>query len=242
MLRVARAAVRELATIAADPRVVLWRPAYDHATGLGVRVALIDTGVDWTQPIFGQVALSVRDFAGTAAAMDPTGHGTRSAALLLVGDETGPALAGGVVLTVCKAVGTGPRAVAHAIDWAAARNVLIVLPFGRAVGDAKVAAALRAAREAGVEVLAAAGNRGPDAVLFPASGPGVVAVTGAGPDGTVLPECPSGIGVDCIAPGLVRCPLGTGPARGSSVAAVIAAGVRALEHEIRSSRRHGYGW
>jgi hypothetical protein len=114
MLRVARAAVRELATIAADPRVVLWRPAYDHATGLGVRVALIDTGVDWTQPIFGQVALSVRDFAGTAAAMDPTGHGTRSAALLLVGDETGPALAGGVVLTVCKAVGTGPRAVARA--------------------------------------------------------------------------------------------------------------------------------
>ena len=234
-----------------DPRALRWAPQLRGRNGRGVAVALVDTGLDWTLPAFRGASLDYVDLLGTGAAADPSGHGTRGAALLLcpalaagapgLGEpglgEPGrgklnreaPALAGAVSLTVFKAVGGGPGAVARALRLALARGArLVVLPFGRLLPDREVARAVAALLAAGTEVLAAAGNRGPEQVLFPASMPGVLAVSGAGLDGAVLAECPDGAAVSCLAPGLVRCPADGRTMRGSSAAAVMAAGLRAL--------------
>lgn len=88
-------------------------------------------------------------------------------------------------------------------------------------------------------MFAAAGNRGPELMLYPASARNVLAVTGAGPDEGVLDECYAGSAVDLVAPGVARCPLDGYAMRGSSVAAVIAAGTHALALEAAEGNLHG---
>ena len=51
-------------------------------TGAGVRVALLDTGIDRAHPAFLGVALTCRDFAGTGID-DANGHGTHCAGIVL---------------------------------------------------------------------------------------------------------------------------------------------------------------
>lgn len=215
----------------ADPRAARWESRFRHRAGNGASVALVDTGLDRSSPFFRGGSVDVVDLLGTGTAGDPSGHGTRGAALLLcpAPDGTAPALAGAVFLTVFRAVGGGSRPVARALRLAAARRVdVVALPFGRLLPDPEVAEALAELRAAGTEILAAAGNRGADHVLFPASARGVLAVSGADANGAVLAECPAGAAVRVLAPGLVRCPLDGQAMRGSSAAVVMAAGLRAL--------------
>ena len=205
-----------------------------------MRAVLVDTGLDWWLRAFRGASVDYVDFMGTGAAGDPSGHGTRSAmALLCAGRDGSPALCGRLELVVCKAIGGGVHPVARALRWAALRRVaMVVLPFGRLLPQPAVREAVAALARSGAEIYAAAGNRGPDVLLYPAASSRVVAVTGAGPDGRILPECCAGSGVDLIAPGLVRCPLEGGELRGSSIAAVIAAGVRALALEADGGNDH----
>ncbi|MBY6113816.1 S8 family serine peptidase [Mameliella alba] len=75
--------------------------------GSGVRVALLDTGIDATHPAFAGVTITARDFAGTGVA-DANGHGTHVAGTLLGRDLGGTRIgvARGVTdLLVAKAVG-----------------------------------------------------------------------------------------------------------------------------------------
>lgn len=154
------------------------RPAHRSATGAGVTVAVIDSGVDadhsWT---LGRVLPGMDFVDGDDVADDVFGHGTTVAGLVLA------AAPQAVVLPVrvldADGLGTASR-VAAGIRFALDRGADVInlslgaVGFSQAIHDEIVRA-----QEMGVIVVAAAGNvRGSPFPDFPASEWGVIAATG----------------------------------------------------------------
>lgn len=230
--------LRNFAPESPDVRLLRWDPALDIENGRGIRVALLDSGILCALPVFCGARIKTRDFSGSGGVFDRTGHGTKSAALLVAqgyGQLRG--LAPACTLLVGKVTGTGnpdtsARALAIAIRWAISNKAdIVILPLGRALGSALVAQEICRAFVAGCSFFAAAGNRGPDVFLFPACLNGVTAVSAAGPDGVPLAWCCQDRRVDCYAPGHQVLSVGyegPGTFSGSSPATVLAAGVAAL--------------
>lgn len=232
------AAARPLPT-----RALAWRSAFDVENGAGVRIALIDGGFYATPATFADAAIQVRDVSGRTDWADRARHGTDNAALLV--GQGGPGERGicpGAELLVALALGHPDRrraslAVASAIAWAAdAEAAIIALPIGTPNRAPEIVRAVRAARARGCRVLAAAGNRGPDELAFPAALPTVEAVSALSRDGGAFAQCYAGPGVDHFAHG-ERVPAvgteGTLDLSGSSIATVIAAGLLALDLAAR---------
>jgi hypothetical protein len=104
---------------------------------------------------------------------DPTGHGSRIAALFISGRPV-ELLLGQVFTTVGPASGA---AVAAAIDWAVERRVgLIHLSLGLTGDRAVLRVAVQRAIDAGCIIVAAIPARG--APVYPAAYPGVIRATG----------------------------------------------------------------
>jgi hypothetical protein len=123
--------------------------------------------------------------------------------------------------------------IARAVRWAVVGGAdVVVLPFGRLRLGRRLTTTLHAAMAEGVQVFAAAGDLGPEALAFPASITGVVAVTAH--DGSrLLPQCSER--ADLAAPGIDVPGAGLrthARLQGSAVAAVLAAG----SHVAWSSR------
>jgi type VII secretion-associated serine protease mycosin len=227
------------------------------ATGAGVRVAVIDSGVDVRNPqLEGQVAAG-RDLLHGApdGRRDCVGHGTAVAGIIAgLPDGAGgvQGLAPGATIIPVRVSedtdGTGrqqaPRsrssadAFAAAITWAAGPanadviNISLVMPQpDPAVRDA-VAAAIRS----GVVVVAAAGNGGADAgVAYPAGFPGVVGVAAVAADGELADYSQPGPHVDIAAFGdqvTALSPVrGYRPVQGTSFAAPFVSATAALLRE-----------
>lgn len=101
-------------------------------TGAGVRVALLDTGLETGHPCFADVDVTARDFAGTGIE-DANGHGTHVAGTLLGRDLGGVRIgvARGVTsLLAAKAVADNGRgrsdAFLEALLWALKENADII--------------------------------------------------------------------------------------------------------------------
>lgn len=185
-----------------------------------VKVGLIDTGVSNVVDS-DRVHITRRTFAPTRGIARP--HGTAVAHLL--GRRPGP-----VAIYSADIFGTGPRGgtaelMVEAIAWMAREavpviNISMVGPENRFVG---VAIARIIAR--GHLVVAPVGNDGPSArLLFPASYPGVIAVSAATGDGKLLPEASRVSRVDVAGPGVALVPDATGKlvaVRGTSFAAPV---------------------
>lgn len=199
-------------------------PAAVQGGGGGGRAGLLDGGVAADQPVFTRVRLEQRGFADGGAR--PSAHGTATASLIaaagvdqiLVADVYGKGLAGG-----------SASAIVGALTWMAqARvpvvNISLVGPPNGALG-----AAVKALLARGCLIVAAVGNDGPAApALYPASYPGVIAVTGVDRRRRLLPEAGHAAHVDFAAYGAevrVATPGGR-PAsvRGTSYAAPVVAG------------------
>ncbi|CAN7603430.1 S8 family serine peptidase [Caulobacter sp. LjRoot300] len=190
----------------------------------GGRAGLLDGGVAADQPVFTHVRLEQRGFADGGAR--PSAHGTATASLL--------AAAGADQILVADVYGKGPAggsasAIVGALAWMAqARapvvNISLVGPPNGALG-----AAVKALLARGCLIVAAVGNDGPAApALYPASYPGVIAVTGVDRRRRLLPEAGRAAHVDFAAYGAevkVAAPGGR-PAsvRGTSYAAPVVAG------------------
>ena len=224
------------------PALLRWHDALEQGRGNGVRLALLDSGIAWHHSWFARANLQAKDFTGSGLA-DSTGHGTQMASLLvgpwgLIPQAT---LLFGKVLKATSATQSEVY-LARGIHWAIQQQVdILVLPLGRSQPSRQIQTALNRAIDNGIRVFAAAGNRGPDTILFPALLPGVAAVTGADKTGTVLTGCTSGELADCIALGKVLVPslsASTDPATlvGSSPATAIAAGIAALNTELAMRR------
>ena len=191
----------------------------------GTRIAMIDGGVA-SHPSLARAGIEQRGFAGPA---QPTGHGTAIGSLLVGDQGSFRGAARGAQLFVGDVYGGSPAAgsattIIRALGWAASKkpaviNISLVGPGNHAM--ARAIAAIQARR---IAVVAAVGNDGPAAPhQYPASYPGVIAVTGVDGRDRALREAGRSAHLDFAAPGadLVAALPGNGytPVRGTSFAA-----------------------
>jgi subtilisin family serine protease len=135
-------------------------------TGSGVRIAIVDTGIDATHPDLHDRIAEHADFSG-AGLVDDVGHGTHVAGIAAGNGAVYRGVAPAATLVIAKALsvnGGTEDAVLAAMSWASQRHVQVMnlslggpgaprSPLGREV-DALAAE--------GIIVCVAAGNAGPD--------------------------------------------------------------------------------
>ncbi len=136
--------------------------------GEGVRVALLDTGIDDAHPDLKDRIAAMKDFSGSAwGTRDQQGHGTHTAGTIAA-DDNGVGVVG--VASKCSLLvgkvlgddGSGSmEAVADGIRWAIAQKAQIIsMSLGSPDADDGVLAAIQEAVKAGIFVVCAAGNEG----------------------------------------------------------------------------------
>ena len=169
----------------------------------GTIIGMIDGGVA-SHPSLASASIEQNGFVGKPQA---TGHGT-AVASLLVGNQ-GPfrGAATGASLLVADVYG-GNRAagsattITRALAWLASKRPQVISISLVGPSNALLARAIGALRARGIKVVAAVGNDGPAAPpQYPASYPGVVAVTGVDSRGRALPEAGKAAHLDFAAPG-----------------------------------------
>jgi hypothetical protein len=197
--------------------------------GGGRAIGMIDGGVA-SHPSLAGKSIEQNGFAG---APQPTGHGTAVASLLVGSQGPFRGAAMGARLFVADVYG-GNRAagsataIVSALGWLSGHhpqviNISLVGPPNRLVQHA-----IQIVQSRGIEVVAAVGNDGPAAPpQYPASYPGVIAVTAVDAGGRALPEAGKPTHLDFAAPGadMAAALPGNGytRVRGTSFAAPLAA-------------------
>jgi len=220
-------------------------------------IGLIDGGVAGHPALRG--GITQRGFA--AGAPRPNPHATAIASLI-AGQGMVRGAAPGASLLVADVYGADPAggnalALARALGWMAVQRVPVVAISLVGPPNALVARAIAQAQARGVHVVAAVGNDGPAAPpAFPASYPGVIAVTGIDGRGRILAEAGRASHLDYAAPGADMAAAGLGggltPVRGTSFAVPFVAGrlamhvrapqpLAALDAEASERGRRGVG-
>lgn len=174
------------------------RQSWPIATGQGVTVAVIDSGVDLTHPdLRANLRSDGYNFGdNNATPQDVLGHGTVVAGIIAAqrnNGQGGSGLAPDARVLPIKVSSSQNEAdftaatVQQAIDYAVAKGVQIInlsLSFNPGEAPQTVKDALERAFAAGIVVVAASGNNGP-AVDFPGNYPRVITVAGTDQDGKV---------------------------------------------------------
>lgn len=212
--------------------------------GSGVRVAVLDTGVDLAHPALARALAGSTSLVPGEDAQDVQGHGTHCAGTVC-GDPS-YAVAPGAALYAAKVLdrdGRGREAdVLAGVEWAVEQGCAVVSMSLSSPGHAgvsgvfeQVAAELLAD---GVVLVAASGNESDrprglvDPVGRPASCPSVVAVGAVGRDLSVAAFSNGGPSLDVVAPGVEVLSAwpggGTRLLDGTSMATPHVAGVLAL--------------
>lgn len=204
-------------------------------------IGMIDGGVAAGLSLSG--AIEQRGFA--KGGPSTSAHGTAIASLILGGGPVRGAAPGAGLLAAdvygTETTGGSATAIARALGWMAMRRVPVVTISLVGPDNALLRAAVRAVQARGVLVVAAVGNDGPAAPpAYPASFPGVLAVTGTDARERLLPEAGRALHVDFAAPAsdMKGAAPGGGvtPLRGTSFAApLVAARLSAHYHEARIS-------
>ena len=148
--------------------------------GKGVKIAILDTGIA-DHIAFRNAIERINLVPLPANAADLNGHGTSVASLIFSSNPLAPGIAPGATpLSVRIADDNGnsnsfliAQGIIAAVD---ARAELINISLGGHGRSGLVANALEYAKQAGVVVIAAAGNSGTEGVMQPAASPSVVAV------------------------------------------------------------------
>ncbi|MEV4867173.1 S8 family peptidase [Streptomyces ossamyceticus] len=196
-----------------------WAAGYD---GKGVKVAVLDTGIDTTHPDLAAAVKASKNFSGTAGTDDMVGHGTHVAATLAGsgarshGRYKGVALGAGILnAKVLDDSGEGSDSgVIAGLEWAAAQGARVAnLSLGQddTPGEDPVEAAVNAlSKSTGMLIVAAAGNEGPDAGTVGSPGAAESALTVGAVDGedrladfsSTGPTADSALKPDLTAPGV----------------------------------------
>ena len=139
---------------------------HDHGlSGAGVRIAIVDTGIDETHPDLAGRVFAWQDFSG-AGSRDDVGHGTHVAGIAVGGGAVYRGVAPGAILVVAKALssaGGTEDAVLAAMSWASRQNiqVLNLSLGGPGSPTSPLAREVDALTADGIIVCVAAGNAGP---------------------------------------------------------------------------------
>jgi len=226
-------------------------------TGKGVKVAILDTGFDFTHPDFTGRTLHRKSFAGSRQAQDKEGHGTHCAGIAGGGrkgnDGARYGVAHGARLYIGKILddageGTDSQALAG-IEWALEKGCQVIsMSLGAPVEEGQTWSAIfeqvaRIAMASNCLLIAATGNESDreegvvDPVNHPANCPSVMAVGALTHALEVSDYSCAGSGttggqVDIVAPGdgILSARPGGGYRResGTSMATAFVAGVAAL--------------
>jgi thermitase len=176
-----------------------------------VLVAVVDTGVDYHHPdlVGNYVALGYDWVNGDADPMDDTGHGTHCAGIIAATINNSVGIAGLAQVRimaekVLDSQGEGysdwiADGIIHAADQGA--NI-ISMSFGDYENSRVIYEAIKYAHNAGVLLVAAAGNYNSDLEFYPASYDEVVAVTATDANDTKASFSDFGNWVELAAPGV----------------------------------------
>lgn len=158
--------------------------AWDVASGAGVKVAVLDTGVDQNHEDISTKTVLQKDFSGSGSVDDFYGHGTHVAGIIAAVSNNGVGVAGGcpqcVILNgkVMGDNGSGAYlAIANGITWAADNGAKVInLSLGGSARSLTLERAVNYAWNKGAVVVAAAGNSGSQSKLYPAAYTRAIAV------------------------------------------------------------------
>ena len=182
---------------------------WDAATGAGVTVAVLDTGVTAGADGFTH-ALQGRDFADNDGTPNDTdGHGTHVAGTICQATDNGYGTVGvapDATLLPVRVLGDGGSGsltdVADGIVWAVDEGADVInLSLGAGGGARALEAAVSYAVDNGVVVVAASGNEGRGTVSWPAAYDAAIAVGAVDFDGDRATYSNGGDALDIVAPG-----------------------------------------
>lgn len=196
--------------------VVHVKDVWPVTRGEGINVAVLDTGIDTTHPDLQaayQGGINILD--ETKPPLDDNFHGTHVAGIIAATDNDFGTVgaAPGVKLWNVKVLdkeGKGyDEFTAAGIDWVVDQQKqfggrwVINMSLGSAsLGGKLEGLAVQRAFEAGVILVASAGNRNQDWLDYPAAYPGVIAVGAIGEDGEKAEFSSYGGGMPIVAPGV----------------------------------------
>jgi subtilisin family serine protease len=179
-----------------------------ESDGTGIKVGVIDTGCDPLHPILITQVIARKDFTGSASGPeDRNGHGTHCAGTI-AGNDPNIGVAPGARLVIGKGLSDGgsggSTGIAQAIDWCVAQGCdIISMSLGSSGRDEQIAAACDRAEAAGVWVVAAAGNSGPNTpdVDYPGRLSSTCSVAAVSENMSVASFSSSGKKINTAAPG-----------------------------------------
>lgn len=186
--------------------------AWLRTRGEGVRVAVIDTGIDLEHPdLKPNIAGGFNAVNPAAQPQDDNGHGTHVAGVIAALDNR------------AGVVGVAPKASLYAVkaldaygmgylsdlieglDWCIRNGIDVVnMSLGTLEENQSFHEAISRAHEAGIILVAAAGNEGEgrDTVTYPARYPETIAVSAIDANNRMPPFASRGPRVDVLAPGV----------------------------------------
>ncbi|MDP3729505.1 MAG: S8 family peptidase, partial [bacterium] len=174
-----------------------------------VKVGVIDTGISLSHPdIANNVKGSYNAINNRKSANDDNGHGSHVAGIIAALNNTTGVVGAApkadlYAIKVLNAAGSGYLSdVIEGIDWAISRNIKVInMSLGCDCNIQSLHDAVIRAKNAGVVVVAAAGNSG-GAVIYPAAYPEAIAVSATDSNDNLASFSSRGPEVDLSAPGV----------------------------------------
>ena len=179
--------------------------AHRVSTGLGISVAVIDSGIDSTHP---ELAGSIADaFDAIDGAARPHKHGTAVAGIIGSHAKLMGVAPGAKLLAIRAFASEGGKIgadgttdhIVRSIEWAHQRGARVVNMSFTGPRDPLLSRELRAGKEKGIVFVVAAGNEGPNAA---AADDSVIAVTASDATDDLYPAANRGPHVCLAAPGV----------------------------------------
>jgi subtilisin family serine protease len=174
------------------------------ATGKGIKIGIVDTGVDIDHEDLPQIKGGVSFVSNEPTYDDGHGHGTWCAGDVVAIKGNAKGVAGVAyeadlyAIKVLSASGSGSMlGVVKAIDWAIDNGIdILSMSLGSRIGHSEVEKAVKRATAAGMLIVAAAGNDSDDDISYPAAYPDVIAVGSLSKDDKRSYFSNTGIGLD----------------------------------------------